>query len=118
MTIDAKTGHDFHDETDHGDDREAIQTCSCCNAGLDYCKTCHGAEGSLPTDCPGRAMNAFEEAIVFAGIVDFAEDVWKIGSIPDPAARLIALVDAKTAEFFGLPKILKDAALAAIKRGD
>ena len=39
--------------------------------GLQHCKVCNGAEGSLPVNCPGRRMTEAEELAVFSGEADF-----------------------------------------------
>ena len=39
--------------------------------GLAYCSVCTGAEGSLPTLCPGRKMTEEEERAVYANELDF-----------------------------------------------
>ena len=39
---------------------------------LSHCKICGGAEGSLPTLCPGRRMTAVESDAVYAGNLNFA----------------------------------------------
>lgn len=44
--------------------------------GLAHCKVCNGAEGSLPTHCPGRKMTDDEEAAVYAGMTDFHNQRW------------------------------------------
>lgn len=44
--------------------------------GLAHCKICNGGEGSLPTDCPGEKMTADEEALVYAGKLDYCAGGW------------------------------------------
>lgn len=51
--------------------------------GLLYCRTCKGAEGSLPTNCPGRAMTVEEADLVYEGKLDYGDGVWRARS---PAA--------------------------------
>lgn len=58
-----ETAHDFYDRED----------------GLAHCKVCGGAEGSLPTDCPGRLMTAEEQDEVYAGARDFRAGFWRAG---------------------------------------
>ena len=38
---------------------------------LKWCECCNGAEGSLPTDCPGRRMTDEEEEAVVVGLLDY-----------------------------------------------
>lgn len=54
--------HDFHDREDD----------------LTHCKKCNGAEGSLPTDCPGARMTDAQEAAVFRGHIDFVGNRWMV----------------------------------------
>jgi hypothetical protein len=42
------------------------ERCCICEGGLYSCVTCGGAEGSLPTDCPGRRMTSEEQDEVYA----------------------------------------------------
>ena len=44
--------------------------------GLAHCKVCGGAEGSLPTDCPGERMTQLQEDAVYQGWLDFKDGVW------------------------------------------
>jgi len=44
--------------------------------GLQHCKVCNGGEGSLPTDCPGTKMTAWQDEAVYAGSLNFAGGVW------------------------------------------
>ena len=43
--------HNYETHADHDEDSQMCRFI--CDGGLAYCKTCHGAEGSLPTECPG-----------------------------------------------------------------
>ena len=45
--------------------------------GLAHCKVCGGAEGSLPTECPGVRMCPEQEARVQAGFDDFINGAWR-----------------------------------------
>lgn len=45
--------------------------CNLCNLFL--CSVCHGAEGSLPTDCPGVRMTEIQETLVYDGQLDYRE---------------------------------------------
>ena len=53
--------HDYHEREDE----------------LLHCKVCGGAEGALPTECPGRRMTNEEEAAVWVGTSDFSNGAWK-----------------------------------------
>jgi hypothetical protein len=55
-----RISHDFYDRDD----------------GLQHCKVCNGAEGSLTTDCPGRRMTDAEEERVYDGEIDFKDGQW------------------------------------------
>lgn len=45
--------------------------CSLCHGGLSVCTICGGAEGSLPTDCPGERMTPQQINDVYAGELDW-----------------------------------------------
>lgn len=68
------TAHQFHGPADH-DPPDDFDNCQACVLSL--CKACGGAEASLPTDCPGRKMTAYEEDNVQAGNVDFVKGEWR-----------------------------------------
>lgn len=55
--------HVFHDRTD----------------GLKHCKICGGAEGSLPTDCPGVKMTPEQDDAVYQGLLDYTGGAWAPG---------------------------------------
>lgn len=55
--------HDFHERDDD----------------LAHCKVCGGAEGSLPTDCPGVRMSPAQEGAVQRGEIDFRRDATNTG---------------------------------------
>ncbi len=40
--------------------------------GLSHCKVCDGAEGALPTLCPGRRLTQHEQDEIYAGRLNFA----------------------------------------------
>lgn len=46
------------------------------NEDLCECTVCRGAEGSIPTDCPGRPMTSAEQDEVHAGRVDYRDGSW------------------------------------------
>lgn len=55
-------------------------TCNCqegscvyCGGGLSSCDVCHGAEGSLPTDCPGVAVDHDTRERIYAGAIDYRD---------------------------------------------
>jgi hypothetical protein len=51
--------------------------CPICDGGLSLCTVCGGAEGSMPTDCPGHRMQAEVSDAVYAGEVDYdRRDGW------------------------------------------
>ena len=43
---------------------------------LESCTICRGAEGSLPTECPGRKMSRAEDQRVYTGVLDFVGGRW------------------------------------------
>ena len=51
--------------------------CPLCDGGLFICTVCNGAEGSLPSECPGRRMTPQESAEVYEGLVDFVKGKWQ-----------------------------------------
>jgi hypothetical protein len=58
--------------------------CPYCDGGLAYCTVCHGAEGSLPTSCPGRPMSQEVQDDVYACRLDFRDGAWVV---VDPRKR-------------------------------
>jgi hypothetical protein len=44
--------------------------------GLGQCSVCRGAEGELPTECPGRPMTPTECDLVFSGELEFVRGCW------------------------------------------
>ncbi len=44
--------------------------------GLAWCKVCNGAEGSLPSECPGDKMTEDREREVYAAKLDFRGGEW------------------------------------------
>jgi hypothetical protein len=62
--------------------------CVICSGGLAFCDVCHGAEGSLPTCCPGERMPACVEMAVMFGHCDYdARDGWIQRSNAEPKRR-------------------------------
>lgn len=47
------------------------------DGGMAICKVCGGAEGSLPTTCPGFRLSWAQEEAIYKGRLDFTEDGWK-----------------------------------------
>lgn len=61
----------------HGEDEPCCNAdngdyCFICNGGLACCNVCGGAEGSMPTDCPGYEMPSEVAEAVYAGEVDYS----------------------------------------------
>lgn len=50
---------------------EDCRGCALCHGGLSVCSTCRGAEGSLPTDCPGEPMHEIIQEEVYAARLDY-----------------------------------------------
>lgn len=53
------------------------------------CTVCNGAEGTLPTECPGRLMSSARQEHIYAGRIDFKDGEWIKGispccPVPDP----------------------------------
>lgn len=55
-------------------------TCAFCEGGLFLCVVCAGAEGSLPTDCPGVKMPMDVSDAVYEGLVDYRAGAWRLPS--------------------------------------
>lgn len=72
---DLRTAHDFHTSRDHVSQHETDR-CQVCSGHLALCKTCGGAEASLPIDCPGRPMYHEQSDQVQTGYVDFIRGRW------------------------------------------
>lgn len=53
-----------------------VNNCIYCDGGLSYCTVCTGAEGSLPTECPGRKLTDDEESLVASGVKDYVNGKW------------------------------------------
>lgn len=66
MTVLQFPGHHWK----HCTDREC-RGCHLCHGGLAVCTICHGMEGGLPTDCPGRKMTGLEHGTVYEGRLDY-----------------------------------------------
>lgn len=53
--------------------------CMFCAGGLWACATCGGAEGSMPSTCPGSPMKLGQFGDVYAGELDFRDGTWVEG---------------------------------------
>lgn len=51
--------------------------CCVCQGGLALCDVCGGAEGSMPTECPGVKMTGHQQDEVMAGRLDFKDGAWQ-----------------------------------------
>jgi hypothetical protein len=47
--------------------------CAICEGGLANCTVCAGAEGSMPTDCPGVRMTPAQCDAVYAAKLDYRD---------------------------------------------
>lgn len=45
--------------------------------GLACCVLCGGAEGSLPTECPGVVMTSEQHDEVYGGRLDYRDGAWQ-----------------------------------------
>jgi len=52
------------------------EDCNVCSGGLSWCTVCGGAEGSMPTECPGSQMTAAQSDAVHKGSLDFKGGRW------------------------------------------
>lgn len=53
-----------------------LMHCHICDGGLAVCTVCKGAEGSLPTECPGLQMSAAQQEAVYQGHMDYQNGKW------------------------------------------
>lgn len=53
---------------------ESEGSCVYCDGGLSHCERCGGAEGSLPSSCPGLRMQPKVVEAVYAGRLDFTRE--------------------------------------------
>jgi hypothetical protein len=52
-------------------------TCKFCEGGLALCTICGGAEGTLPSECPGIEMSEYQEdAVWLYKTLDFKNGKW------------------------------------------
>lgn len=45
---------------------------------LSLCKVCGGAEGAMPTDCPGKPMSDVQLDDIHAGNLDYFAGAWAV----------------------------------------
>lgn len=50
--------------------------CMFCEGGLSYCTSCGGAEGSLPTECPGVPISEEHQQLIYKSTLDFRDGQW------------------------------------------
>ena len=50
--------------------------CIICDGDLAFCTVCNGAEGSLPTECPGIKMTSEQQDRVYHAEIDFRQGKW------------------------------------------
>lgn len=55
--------------------------CNCnwniCRGGLCFCTVCYGAEGTLPTECPGNRISSQLQDAIYYGEVDYKDGQWQ-----------------------------------------
>lgn len=56
-------------------DKERGTECLICS-GLFICKVCCGAEGSLPTHCPGSGLSYDQEQLIMGKKLDYKNGEW------------------------------------------
>lgn len=60
------------------DDPAEYDACYVCSGGLVDCTVCGGAEGALPTECPGVRMTAEQIEGVYTGAINFVNGNWAV----------------------------------------
>lgn len=50
--------------------------CNYCEGGLAFCEVCKCAEGSLPTECPGKPVNEEAQEDIYSGFLDYKNGEW------------------------------------------
>ena len=53
--------------------RDKDRSCNICDGGLSLCTVCGGAEGSMPTACPGYKLTREQLDDIYAGKLDFLD---------------------------------------------
>lgn len=61
--------------------------CQFCDGGLGACTVCNGAEGTLPSDCPGVKMSQEQQDQVYHGVSD--------PSLPDGKLKFLNFKEGK-----------------------
>jgi len=51
--------------------------CYFCQGGLFMCTVCHGAEGTLTTDCPEYYICEEIQELCYAGKLDYIDGMWR-----------------------------------------
>lgn len=72
--------------------------CKFCDGGLFECTRCHGFEGTLPSECPGEKLDAFQTDAVYAGLLDFRGGQW----VEAPSGSVSTHYDGRP----GLPRVV------------
>jgi hypothetical protein len=85
MTVIPFSGHQWH--------RCTRERCIICEGGLGCCTVCGGAEGSLPTECPGELMPPHVQDAVYDEQIDFSRGRWRLGC-RRPTRRGLRMVPA------------------------
>jgi hypothetical protein len=52
------------------------EDCIICRGGLASCDLCGGAEGTMPTHCPGERIPGNQAALIYQGTLDFKDGKW------------------------------------------
>jgi hypothetical protein len=55
--------------------------CPVCTGGLYVCRVCGGAEGSLPSHCPGHRAGVDRLDLVYRGLLDYLHGRWVTGAV-------------------------------------
>lgn len=75
---------------------DSCEGCHICDGGLALCTVCKGAEGSLPTECPGYAMDGSTQEAVYAGDLDYQGGKW-VSPIRCWSCKVLTNTDARLA---------------------
>ncbi len=68
-------GHRLHGPQDHIGVEPDPYGRDCIACTLSFCTRCHGGEGALPSDCPGRPLTFIESALIYDMKLDFRHPV-------------------------------------------
>lgn len=52
------------------------QHCKFCDGGLSFCTACKGAEGDMPTDCPGEPITESQSSLIYSAKIDYVRGQW------------------------------------------